>query len=253
MGHDFVNTLEKSRRLPLAQVHRGREIGGDSPQEILDNARVKFQELGFTYQRATLPTRCLEIAVAVTAIVLLSPVFLLVSILIRRGSPGPILFRQTRILAGMYPFTFFKFRTYFVDGESRFPDLYRFDYSHDSDGDFMFKMKNDPRVTQQGSWLRSTSMDELPNFWNLLKGEIALVGPRPEIPELLPNYENYMLEKFTVRPGITGLAQVSGRSDLSFLEGIECDLDYVRRRSFRLDLQILFRTALKCLTGEGAR
>ena len=247
------SSISESLTRDHSPPRRSCEIQGDSPQELLEQARLKFHELGFETYHASIPTRCLEIVIALTALLILAPVMLVIAILIRRGSSGSVLFEQIRIREGLKPFKFYKFRSLYEDGESRFPELYRFDRSHESDGDFMFKVENDPRMTPQGVWLRSTSLDELPNFWNLLKGEIALVGPRPEIPEMLPNYENHMLKKFSVRPGITGLAQVSGRSDLSFLQTLECDLDYVERRSFALDVQILVRTAIKCVTGEGAR
>ena len=245
---------EASLKPPARQnPRRIREIQGNSPEELLAVAGQKFKSQGFECKPPSISTRCLEIIVALVMLALVSPVILAVAILIRRGSPGPVLFKQTRILGGLKPFTFYKFRSFYHDSASRFPDFFRVDHSHEEIGDFKFKVENDPRMTAQGVWLRSTSLDELPNFWNLLKGDIALVGPRPEIPEMLPNYENYMLKKFSVRPGITGMAQISGRSDLTFLEGIECDLDYIDKRSIVLDGKILWLTFAKCITGEGAR
>lgn len=254
MNMSQQSVQEVSRAKPVVkETLRVREISGDTPEEILADARSKFRSLGFACQRATLPTRCFEVAVALLMIALISPLMLIISWLIRRGSPGPILFRQTRIREGLRPFSFYKFRSFYHDSDTRFPDLFEFDHSDEEVGDFKFKLENDPRMTPQGVWMRSTSLDELPNFWNLLKGDVALVGPRPEIAELLPNYENYMLKKFSVRPGITGLAQTSGRSDLTFLEGIQYDLEYVDKRSFLLDVKILWSTFAKCITREGAR
>lgn len=224
-----------------------------SSAELLAQARRDFEAAGYVFQRASLPARLLEVVVAMTAMIMLAPVYAVLWWLIKRGSPGPALFCQTRIREGLQPFTFYKFRSLCIDGPERFPELYQFDHSQEDDPDFMFKLQEDPRVTPQGKWLRSTSLDELPNFWNLLKGDIALVGPRPEIPEMLPNYETHMLKKFSVRPGITGLAQVSGRSDLSFREGVDYDLEYVNNRSLLLDIKILWLTFIACIRGDGAR
>jgi lipopolysaccharide/colanic/teichoic acid biosynthesis glycosyltransferase len=107
-------------------------------------------------------------------------------------------------------------------------------------------------VTPQGHWLRKSTLDELPNFWNVLTGRMALVGPRPEIPEMLPYYGGDMLLKFTVRPGITGLAQISGRGRLGFHETVALDVEYVRRRSLTLDLKIILLTIQKIVTRDGA-
>jgi len=115
-----------------------------------------------------------------------------------------------------------------------------------------FKNDNDPRVTPQGRWLRRLSVDELPNFWNVLTGDMALVGPRPEIPEMLPYYKGEMLEKFLVRPGVTGLAQISGRGRLGFYETVDLDVSYVRNRSFLLDLRIMARTVALIILRDGA-
>ncbi|MEQ1848165.1 MAG: sugar transferase, partial [Nitrospira sp.] len=118
--------------------------------------------------------------------------------------------------------------------------------------DLKFKNDNDPRVTPQGRWLRRLSVDELPNFWNVLTGDMALVGPRPEIPEMLPYYKGEMLEKFLVRPGVTGLAQISGRGRLGFYETVDLDVSYVRNRSFLLDLRIMARTVALIILRDGA-
>ena len=252
MSHPLAQKAGSKTRV-RRKTRRARTIQGHSSEELLTDARLRFRNSGFDCEPPSVLTRCLEIFVAVVMLIIVSPVMLVIAILIRRGSPGPVLFKQTRILGGLKPFTFYKFRSFYHDSETRFPDFFQFDHSHEDAGDFKFKVENDPRMTPQGVWLRSSSLDELPNFWNLLKGDIALVGPRPEIPEMLPNYENYMLKKFSVRPGITGMAQVSGRSDLTFLEGIECDLDYIDNRSIFLDCKIIWLTLLKCVTGEGAR
>ena len=150
------------------------------------------------------------------------------------------------------PFGFVKFRTLYADARERFPHLFEYKYSDEEIANLIFKRSDDPRVTPQGKWLRTSTLDELPNFWNVLKGEMALVGPRPEIPEMLPYYSNEQLLKFTVRPGITGLAQISGRGRLSFQETVKLDVEYVKRRSLLLDLKIVFLTLYKLVTRDGA-
>jgi lipopolysaccharide/colanic/teichoic acid biosynthesis glycosyltransferase len=202
--------------------------------------------------RVPLLTRALEICVAATALVLLSPVMLWVAWVIRRGTPGPALFRQQRVGQGFRVFTFYKFRTMYVDAREQFAHLYEYNYSPEEIQALQFKAEEDPRVTPQGKWLRFSTLDELPNFWNVLKGDMALVGPRPEIPEMLPYYQGESRMKFSVRPGITGLAQISGRGRLKFLETLAYDLEYVRNRSFLLDLKILVLTVVKMLRADGA-
>lgn len=206
----------------------------------------------FPAMRVSFPTRAFEVLLASCALLLTAPVMLVLAIIIRRGTPGKALFRQQRIGANFMPFGFVKFRTLYADARERFPELFEYKYSDEEIASLIFKTSDDPRVTPQGKWLRTSTLDELPNFWNVLKGEMALVGPRPEIPEMLPYYSNEQLLKFTVRPGITGLAQISGRGRLSFQDTVKLDVDYVKRRSLLLDLKILFLTAYKLVTRDGA-
>jgi lipopolysaccharide/colanic/teichoic acid biosynthesis glycosyltransferase len=197
-------------------------------------------------------TRLLEIAVSSLALAISAPIMLLIAVIIRRGTPGPPLFWQKRIAQNLGTFRFVKFRTLYADARERFPHLYAYQYTPSQIQQFHFKVENDPRVTPQGHWLRRSTLDELPNFWNVLKGDMALVGPRPEIPELLPYYQGSMFLKFTVRPGITGLAQVSGRGRLSFQETVRMDVEYVRTRSWRLDLRLLLKTVRMVVFRDGA-
>lgn len=196
--------------------------------------------------------RFFEIVVSATALIVFAPVMLIIAIIIKRGTPGPALFFQDRIGKDMKPFRFVKFRTLYADARHRFPELYAYKYTEDEIRELKFKVEDDPRVTPQGRWLRRSSLDELPNFWNVLTGEMALVGPRPEIPEMLPYYTNEMRAKYLVRPGVTGLAQISGRGRLSFFETTDYDLEYVRNRSLRYDLKIFFRTIWLILLRDGA-
>jgi lipopolysaccharide/colanic/teichoic acid biosynthesis glycosyltransferase len=196
--------------------------------------------------------RAIEVLVASLVLLLCAPVILVIAIIIKLDSPGPAFFVQRRLGRGALPFRFVKFRTFHADARERFPELYTYRYSSDELNDLRFKVDNDPRVTRVGAWLRQSTLDELPNFWNVLTGEVALVGPRPEIPEMLPYYQGDMMSKFSVRPGITGLAQISGRGRLRFYETVNHDLEYVRRRSLKLDLSILLRTIAMVIRRDGA-
>jgi lipopolysaccharide/colanic/teichoic acid biosynthesis glycosyltransferase len=219
-----------------AQIGRvTADLERDHPQNIL----------------AYLVTLVTEITVGVCALLLTSPIMLLVAILIRRDSPGPILFRQTRVTKGGKLFKFYKFRTLYADARQRWPEMYSYEFTREDIEKYHVKRETDPRVTRVGRWLRKTTLDELPNFWNLVLGEVALVGPRPEIPEMFRYYSNEQLIKFAVRPGITGLAQTNGRGNLSFLATSDWDVQYVRTRSLWLDMKILLRT-IWLLRGDGA-
>ena len=202
--------------------------------------------------RPSLGLRAFEISVAIVALVLSAPLMVVIAALVRRGTPGPAVFRQKRIGIQCRPFTFFKIRTHFVDSKERFPEWCSYVYDDNEFAQVRLQQKDDPRVTPQGKWLRRTSLDELPNFWHVLTGDMALVGPRPEMLEMLPYYTHETLAKFSVRPGITGLAQVCGRGNLTFAETVEFDLEYVRTRSIRTDAKILLRTALMVVQADGA-
>ncbi len=196
--------------------------------------------------------RVFEIVVALLALAATAPLMLALAIYIKAGSPGPALFVQKRVGKDGQLFNFIKFRTMYVDARERFPELYAYNYSREEQDTFKFKIVDDPRVTPQGAWLRKLTIDELPNFFNVLKGDMALVGPRPEIPEMLKYYEGASRRKFEVRPGVTGLAQVCGRGNLSFKDTVAYDLLYVRNRSFLFDLKIVLKTIIAVVVRRGA-
>ncbi len=225
--------------------------------------------------------RVFEVVVSALVLVVSLPVMLVVAVIVKLDSPGPALFFQRRVakheltngadltkndrfrVVDSPPspqksywlpktFLFVKFRTMYADARERFPELYDYDFSQEEIDHLVFKREEDPRISKAGNWLRRITVDELPNFWNVLKGDMTLVGPRPEIPEMLPNYRPDQMRKFTVKPGITGLAQINGRGRLGFQETIAWDLRYVDERSLALDLKILFLTFWKVLTKHGA-
>ena len=194
--------------------------------------------------------RMIEIPVAALALLVGMPLLVIVAVWIRRGTPGPALFFQERVGLGGRTFRFVKFRTMYADAKTRFPELYAYDYAPGED--FKFKIVDDPRVTPQGEILRKLTVDELPNFWNVLTGDMALVGPRPEVPGMLKHYSPAARRKFSVRPGVTGLAQIRGRGDLTFADTVKYDLEYVDRRSLRGDISILLATISAVILRRGA-
>ncbi|MEP6021388.1 MAG: sugar transferase [Paracoccaceae bacterium] len=194
--------------------------------------------------------RLVEIPVALCGLVVAMPIMVAVALWIRLGSPGPVLFFQDRVGKGGKTFKFVKFRTMYVDAKDRFPELYSYTYAPGED--FKFKITDDPRVTPQGDILRKLTLDELPNFWNVLTGDMALIGPRPEVPGMLKNYSPEALRKFSIRPGVTGLAQIRGRGDLTFADTVKFDLEYVDTYSAWLDVRIFFATINAVVLRRGA-
>lgn len=196
-------------------------------------------------------TRIVDVIGASLLLLLASPLLLALVVLIRLDSPGPAIFRQPRVTVGGRVFTFYKFRTMWVDARERFPELY--DYQRaDSAGAVYYKLADDPRCTRVGRWLRRTTLDELPNLLCVLTGQMSLVGPRPELPEVLAHYTDEELALFFTKAGLTGLAQIAGRSLLTIRERIGIDLRYVAQQTVLLDLRILVHTVSAVLVGRGA-
>jgi exopolysaccharide biosynthesis polyprenyl glycosylphosphotransferase len=187
---------------------------------------------------------------AALGLLLLAPVFGLVALAVKATSPGPVFHRQTRYGQDSTPFTMWKFRTMVVDAEARKAELER-SGANENDG-LMFKMRRDPRVTSVGRLLRRLSLDELPQLINVLRGDMSLVGPRPPLPEEVERYDEVERRRLAVKPGITGLWQVSGRSDLSWDETVALDLHYVDNWSFTGDVDVMARTLRAVLDGRGA-
>lgn len=182
--------------------------------------------------------RTLDITAAIFGITLLSPVFLMVALAVKLDTRGPVFFGQNRLgHKGRY-FKMYKFRSMVVNAEQLLKQL---EAQNEVSG-HMFKMKNDPRITRVGKFIRKTSIDELPQLINVLKGDMSLVGPRPPLPKEVVEYDKWQDLRLSVRPGITGLWQVSGRNDIGFDEMINLDLKYIRERSFLYDLKIILKT-----------
>ncbi|HEX8346448.1 MAG TPA: sugar transferase [Actinoplanes sp.] len=189
-----------------------------------------------------------DVAVAAFLLVVLAPVFLAVALAVRLDTRGPVFFRQVRVGRHGAEFRIFKFRTMTVDAEQRLEGIR---HSNESAG-LLFKIRADPRVTRVGRLLRRHSLDELPQLLNVLTGDMSLVGPRPPLPSEVEKYPHDVRRRLVVKPGMTGLWQVSGRSDLSWDESVQLDLRYVENWSLTVDLVILMRTAMVVMRGSGA-
>jgi lipopolysaccharide/colanic/teichoic acid biosynthesis glycosyltransferase len=213
---------------------------------------------GIAGRGSALLWRALDVLIAAALLLLLLPVLVCAAVVIRLDSPGPALFRQRRLGIGTQPFTMHKFRTMHRDAESESHRDYvsrlitgTAEAFERADGP-LYKLADDDRVTRVGRLLRRWSIDELPQLWDVLRGEMSLVGPRPAIPYELAHYEPDWYRRFSVRPGITGLWQVSGRSRLTFSEMVSLDIAYAENRSLWLNLRILAKTVPVVLLGKGA-
>ncbi len=192
--------------------------------------------------------RCVDLAVAIPCILLLLPVIAIVAIAVHRSSAGPVLFRQTRVGLHGRQFTLLKFRTMRAGAEA---DQDKLEHRNEMSGP-VFKLRDDPRVTRVGRFLRRFSLDELPQLWNVVKGDMSLVGPRPPTPEEVEQYKPWQRRRLSMRPGLTCLWQVAGRNEIDFDRWVALDLEYIDNWSPWLDVKILLRTVPAVLTGRGA-
>jgi lipopolysaccharide/colanic/teichoic acid biosynthesis glycosyltransferase len=223
-------------------------------------ARPPHAEAGVSPTRSSRATdlgcRVLDIAVATALLIALAPLLLIVAVLIRIDSPGWVVFRQRRVGKDLEPFTVNKLRTMRAGAGHDAHRAYVLGlitgHGDEERERPMLKLAGDQRVTRVGRFLRRTSADELPQLWNVIRGDMSLVGPRPPIPYEVEHYRSEWLGRFAVKPGLTGLWQVSGRSELSVDEMMKLDVDYVQRRSVRLNLAIMARTIPVVLSCRGA-
>lgn len=206
-------------------------------------SRATTRRIGFNMAQ-----RVLDMTFALLLLTLLCPLFGLIAMLIKLDSPGPVLFKQKRVGKDGAEFWFYKFRSMVCDAEAKRHLL----EVHNERCGPVFKMKNDPRVTRVGQFLRKFSLDELPQLINVLKGEMSLVGPRPALPKETEKYTTHQQQRLRCIPGVTGLWQVSGRATLSFERSIELDLYYIQHQSLGLYIRILLMTIPAVLRAEGA-
>jgi exopolysaccharide biosynthesis polyprenyl glycosylphosphotransferase len=193
--------------------------------------------------------RAIDLVGGAVALILFSPVYLLVALAIKLEDGGPIFFTQERCGIFGHTFPMYKFRSMVVDAEARKAALAA---QNEMSGP-VFKMQQDPRITRVGRFIRKTSLDELPQFWNVLRGEMSLVGPRPPIPSEVAHYERWQMRRLSMKPGITCIWQVSGRNHVDFATWMRLDLEYIDNWSLFLDIKLLLRTIPAVLSGSGAR
>ncbi len=239
------NTQLDEKAARMLEIYEKRSFEGMASAQ-----RLRFRLTSWVIRNKILHSlkRILDVAVASVALALLSPVMAGVAIAIKLDSPGPILFKQTRVGKWGQLFGCYKFRSMFIDAEQRKAELMA---RNEADGP-VFKMRNDPRITRVGRIIRKFSLDELPQLFNVLRGEMSLVGPRPPVPKEVAQYEFDQRRRLDAVPGITGLQQVSGRSDLDFKTWVELDLQYIAQQSFWNDLKILVMTVPAVIFGKGA-
>ena len=205
--------------------------------------------------------RLMDLTVTVLALIVLAPVFLAIALCVKLSSDGPVLYKQTRIGRGGRPFTFYKFRTMYQNAD---PDVHRRyvqslirqqasdNLAPSGAGTPMYKLQKDPRITPLGGFLRRTSLDELPQLLNVVRGDMSLVGPRPPLPYEVEAYQEWHMARLSALPGITGLWQVHGRSRVTFDDMVRMDIDYITHRSLWLDMKLLVLTIPAVLAGTGA-
>ena len=232
-GQHAISTLHAPRASSELSLPETRPLAAplvESPVRIRTYAFVK---------------RTFDLVLGLALLAFATPIVLVAAIAIRINTPGSPFFFQTRYGKNGKAFKIFKLRGMYIDARTRFPAYY--DYSQKRDLEFCFHHEEDPRVTKAGKFIRRTSIDELPNLWNVVLGDMSLVGPRPEIPEVLALYGPYRDEYLSVKPGITCLSKITGRDRLTKRETIDFDLQYIRTRSFKADLRILWNTARSVL------
>lgn len=238
-----ILSVETTAKFPENNI-----IKFDENTKVLKQKEHKsFNEVTYSFLKRTL-----DITASATALLLLSPVFLVTSLAIRKDSDGPAMFTQKRIGKDGKLFEIYKFRTMVPDADKKLFELLENDEEAAKEYKINKKLKNDPRITKVGNFLRKTSIDELPQLINVLKGDMSLVGPRPYLPREIDDMGSYYDTIIESKPGITGLWQVSGRSNTTFEDRLEFDMEYNENKSFMYDMGLLFKTVGSVVKGEGA-
>ena len=235
----------KTVRLPL-EIPAAALASGHV--EDLDGTPVVSVISGPDRELGLVAKRLLDIGGAIFGLIALSPVFLLAAIAIKRADGGPVIFRQPRAGLNGRPFQIVKFRTMTVDADAQRAALRSL---NEIEGNASFKLTDDPRITPIGKLLRKTSVDELPQLWNVLRGEMSLVGPRPHPFDDVAGYDDWHRRRLSMKPGITGLWQIGGRTETSFDRWVEKDLEYIDRWSLWLDIRVIVGTIPALLRAEG--
>lgn len=217
--------------------------------QISTKSSIPKQRFGIKKRAYGYLKRIIDFIGALFGLIFLSPLLLFTALAIKFESKGPVIFTQERIGKNGVPFKMFKFRSMVIDAEQRLQELR---HKNEMSGP-MFKLRDDPRVTGIGSFIRKTSIDELPQLINVLKGQMSLVGPRPSLPSEVRQFETWMNERLNVKPGLTCLWQVSGRNDIDFEDWMKLDIKYVRERTLWLDIKLIFKTIFVLFGDKHAR
>lgn len=255
----MFRSFSGSDALPSFLITRGSDSDGETavvdgvPAVIVPGVTIS-SDIGLVNSRPAFaaPDRILDIFVAIAALVLVAPLMLFIAIAIKFSSRGPVLFRQDRLGRGGQTFPCLKFRTMRIDSEAVLTDLLATDPVARAEWDRDQKLRNDPRIITFGGLLRRTSLDELPQLFNVLMGDMSIVGPRPIVAAEAVRYRRYISDYCAVRPGITGLWQVSGRNHTTYRRRVACDVAYVRAKSASNDLRIMALTVPTVLLARGA-
>ena len=239
-----ILSVETDKQLPV----ENNIIKFDDNNKVLEQKEKKtFNEITYSFLKRTV-----DITASATVLLLLSPVFLVTSLAIRKDSDGPAMFTQKRIGKDGKLFEIYKFRTMVPDADKKLFELLDKDEKAREEYKVNKKLKNDPRITKVGNFLRKTSIDELPQLINVLKGDMSLVGPRPYLPREIDDMGSYYDTIIESKPGITGLWQVSGRSNTTFEERLHFDKEYNEKKSFTYDMGLLVKTVGSVVKGDGA-
>ncbi|UHD18716.1 sugar transferase [Thiocapsa bogorovii] len=243
-------TEERPSRTSMEELLMRRYSRAGQPAWLI-RLRIGAKRLAWVavVRSAYLLKRTLDILLAGPLFILLLPIFGLLALAIRLESPGPALFKQTRVGRWGQIFTMYKFRSMYMDAEARKAELL---VENEMSGGVTFKMQHDPRITRIGRFIRKASIDELPQLWNVIKGDMSLVGPRPPVPAEVDEYSLSDRRRLEVTPGITCIWQVSGRSDIPFPQQVELDVRYIESQSLLTDLKLLWQTVPAVLFGRGA-
>lgn len=246
-----ITPFPQPNTAPISGVIAYREAATSPLREVLRELRISLR---IKLWRGGLATaeglkRALDIIASSAALLALSPLFALTAFLIRREDGGPVFFSQERVGKGGQTFKMWKFRSMVLNAEKLRTDL---DTENQHQAGVTFKMKADPRITPVGRWIRKFSVDELPQFYNVLRGDMALVGPRPPLIREVAEYSSFQLRRLRVKPGITCLWQIGGRAEIDFEGQVRLDLEYIHSESLWSDLSILIRTLPAVILGKGA-
>ncbi len=241
---------ERRDRELVDALYRRYALGGGKLSGLRASIYFSFKKYGWTFVVASahFVKRAFDIATTSILLILLSPLLIITAIAIKIDDPGPAIYNQTRVGKWGKTFTMHKFRSMVMNADKMKDQL----LDQDESGGVIFKMKRDPRVTRVGRIIRKLSVDELPQLWNVLKGDMSLVGPRPPVPREVAEYRYADRRRLNAIPGITCIWQVSGRSDIDFEGQVGLDVEYIESQSFWTDIKILLRTIPAVLLGKGA-